>query len=39
MHENVKKDIPDSVSILVPQSFKIPLRSKFVFSVVTRLLD
>jgi hypothetical protein len=39
MHEKVKKDIPDSVCILVPQSFRIPLRSRFVFSVVTRLID
>jgi len=39
LKENVKNNIPDSVSILVPKSFRIPLRSKFVFSTLTRLID
>lgn len=37
--EDIKTNIPDSVSILVPDSFKIPPNAKLVFSNLTRLLD
>ncbi len=39
LKENVKRDAPVSVAIMVPQSFKIPEHSKFIFSSLTRLVD
>lgn len=39
LKEDIKTNIPDSVSILVPKSMVIPTNTKYVFSNLTRLED
>lgn len=39
LSENVKENIPNSVTVLVPKSFRIPKKSNYIFSSITRLED
>lgn len=39
LSENVKEHIPNSVTVVVPKSFKIPKNSNYIFSSITRLED